>query len=140
MRHSMAAWIPGSGEGRSPSPFRFAVRSGCLRQRLARTAYTNILTLPNDLSPSWLIARERTSAPPVHALARPPAHNLQPSSSRHERHSLRYMQSQPRRCTAPQKTHLARLGNPPTTSAKQPVISYQAVQPNDQDYPLYTEP
>ena len=64
MRHSMAAWIPGSGEGRSPSPFRFAVRSGCLRQRLARTAYTNILTLPNDLSPSWLIARERTSAPP----------------------------------------------------------------------------
>lgn len=78
--------------------------------------------------------------PPVHALARPPAHNLQPSSSRHERHSLRYMQSQPRRCTAPQKTHLARLGNPPTASAKQPVISYQAVQPNDQDYPLYTEP
>lgn len=39
----MAAWIPGSGEGRNPSPFRFAVRSGCLRQCLARTAYTNIL-------------------------------------------------------------------------------------------------
>lgn len=43
MRRSIAAWIPGSGEGRSPSPFRFAVRSGCLRQRLARAAYTNIL-------------------------------------------------------------------------------------------------
>ena len=37
----MAAWIPGSGEGRSPLPFRFAVRSGCLRQRLARTGYIN---------------------------------------------------------------------------------------------------
>lgn len=31
MRRSMAAWIPSSGEGRSPSPFRFAV--------LARAAF-----------------------------------------------------------------------------------------------------
>ncbi len=31
----------GFGEGRSPLPFRFAIRSGCLQQRVARTAYVN---------------------------------------------------------------------------------------------------
>ena len=43
MRRSMAAWIPGSGEGWNPSSSRFAVRSVRLRRHVARTAYTNIL-------------------------------------------------------------------------------------------------
>ena len=41
MRRSISNRIPSQGEGQSPSSSRTAARSGCLRQRLARTAYTN---------------------------------------------------------------------------------------------------
>ena len=38
----------------APSPPRFAVRSGCLQRRLARTAYTNILDTTSFLVPTRL--------------------------------------------------------------------------------------
>ena len=62
MRRSMADWIPSSGEGRNPSSSRFAVRSGRLRRRVARTAYTNILGTTQVRQTQRQKAHERAEA------------------------------------------------------------------------------